>query len=118
MRCPFCNAFELTDEQLQGHFELIHPDHLAAMRRRHEETRSDDGGDFVLSAFIGAETHSAFLGGLIGGDPVGGLVGDLLGGDSGSSGGDLGGSGGDSGSSGGFDGGGGDFSGGGASSDW
>lgn len=45
----------------------------------HEQT--DNSGDFLLSAAIGAATDSALLGGLLGGDFLGGAVGDMLDGD-------------------------------------
>lgn len=45
------------------------------------ECECDDGGNFLLSAAVGAVTDSAILGGLIGGDIVGGILGDMLDGD-------------------------------------
>lgn len=42
---------------------------------------NSNGGNFVVSAVIGAVTGSALLGGLIGGDIIGGVIGDLLDGD-------------------------------------
>ena len=46
-----------------------------------EKSRSGGGGDFLLSAVIGAATGSALLGGLLGGSFLGGITGDLLDGD-------------------------------------
>lgn len=41
-------------------------------------TASDNSGDFLMSAALGALTDNTVIGGLLGGDIVGGLAGDLL----------------------------------------
>lgn len=45
---------------------------------RQDYQKCDNGGNFLMSAVIGAVTDSALLGGMVGGDLLGGLVGDLL----------------------------------------
>lgn len=44
----------------------------------HRTIRSEDEGDFLLSAAVGYATDSAILGALVGGDITGAIVGDVL----------------------------------------
>ncbi len=50
-------------------------------REEKEDCECDDGGNFLLSAVVGAATGSALLGGLVGGSLLGGILGDSLDGD-------------------------------------
>jgi hypothetical protein len=75
-KCAVCK--NMTSD-LNIHFQTNHPSEYRKLKQHHEE--NGDGGDFLISAVIGAATGSALLGGLLGGDLLGGIVGDFFGGD-------------------------------------
>ena len=73
---PYFKDKYLTDSEVQQISESLSLDDREAFRSQLKS--SSGGGDFLMSAAVGAVTGSSIIGAIAGGSIVGGIVGDLL----------------------------------------